>query len=265
MKRIYIILIAALTLAISCEKTDSGQSLNSFTAETDNDGWLWKSGDAIRVSNGRDIADYLYDESKGLFIADKPLDNTDMLQAVFPADIAVFSEGKLLISLPEEQTAVKEDDLRLPLYLWKAKDGVLRFKGLLGGVKLSLSGSGTALYESSLVDVEFHSTGNPVCGNASVGTDGNLAFEKSSKTLRILCPDGYNVRSNVCFMLPAQKYPMGSRITFHFADGKTIESETIMGIVPRRGTIKAYEIEITSDFFGPLEEYGEGGSIDDKF
>lgn len=265
MKRIYYILILAIFLVASCDKENSGTSLKSFTAETDSESWTWSVGDVIRVSNGKSTSDYSYDEASGKFVTDTPLEKSGDIQAIYPATSAEFAGDHFQMEIPNEQHASLADIEKRPLYLWKAKDGVFRFKSLFGVVKISLTGSGTALYESDLEEVVFVSTGNPVCGTASISGNGDLTLSSPSQELKIVCPEGTGVRNSVFFMLPAQKYPMGSKLRFTFADGKSFESETIMGIVPRRGMTKAYEIEVTSDFFGPLEEYEDGGTIDDKY
>lgn len=258
-------MILAVCLVASCDKENSGTSLKSFTAETGLESWTWSASDVIRVSNGKSTSDYSYDEASGKFVTDSPLDNSGDFQAIYPASSAEFAGDHFQMALPREQYASLEDIAKVPLYLWKAKDGVFRFKSVLGVVKISLTGSGTALYESSLKGLVFISTGNPVCGTASIASNGDLTLTDSSQEVNIICPEGTGVRNSVFFLLPAQKYPMGSKLRFNFADGKSLESETIMGIVPRRGMTKAYEIEVSSDFFGPLEEYEDGGTIDDKY
>ena len=151
------------------------------------------------------------------------------------------------------------------MYLWRQSEEGFRFRSILGKVRVALVGSGTALYDAPLSEVVFSSTGLPPCGRAAVGKDGSLSFEESSQTFIVKCEEGMTVRTPAVFKLPAHKYPMGSSITFRFADGKELTTETIMGIVPRRGMTKAYDLEITADYFGPLEEYEDGGSIDDHF
>lgn len=264
MRRISIIL-AGLLIISACENSGQESVLTSFSAETDIESWYWKDGDVIRFSNGKQTSDYYYDAVSEKFKSDKPIEKTDNLQGFFPAERADFLNGGLRLSLPAEQSAITEDRPSLPMYFWKNVNDVLRFKSLLGVVKLSLSGSGTALYEGVMTDLVFSSVGNPVCGTATVGSDGSITLSDAAQELKVVCPEHADVRSTVEFLLPAQKYPMGSKVVFHFSDGKSVEAETIMGIVPRRGMVKSYEIEITSDFFGPLEEYEDGGSLDDKF
>lgn len=265
MKRFYYILILAFCLVASCDKENSGAALKSFTAETGLESWAWSTGDVIRVSNGKSTSDYTYDEATGKFVTESPLENSGIFQAIYPASGAEYTGDHFQMVLPKEQYASLEDITKGPLYLWKAKDGVFRFRSLLGVVKISLTGSGTALYESPLRELVFISSDNPVCGIASISNNGEFALSDPSQEVKIICPEGTGVRNSVFFLLPAQKYPMGSKLRFNFADGKSFESETIMGIVPRRGMTKSYEIEVTSDFFGPLEEYEDGGIIDDKY
>lgn len=259
--------VMALLLLSACDKGDSKGPISSFNAiiEDYSDEFTWGNGDAIRVSNGSSVSDFIFDSSAGIFKTDKAMSLSDNLQAIYPASSAEWSGEGFSVVVPEEQVATRNGDVSIPMFLWRQSEEGYHFRSLYGKVIISINGSGTALYDAALSEVIFTSTGNPVCGMATVSKDGTLSFSQGSQTLKIKCGEGMTVNTPIVFMLPGHKYPMGSRITFKFADGKTIESETIMGIVPRRGMTKTYGVEVTADFFGPLEEYEDGGSIDNNY
>lgn len=276
MKRITGIIILSMLLA-ACDKLGSDSYLTEFPAvvadftlksslSPETGAFSWEEGDRIKVYNGEDEAVFSYDPDKGRFITDKNhFEKTGEYQAVYPADIADVVDGSFVLHLPASRNAGTSLVDKVPLFLWKVRDGLFKFRSVCGVAKLQLVGSGVALYESSLTKVEFISTGGFVSGDGRLGKDGSLSMESGSRTLTVDCPEGMSVGSPVYLVLPAQKYPMGSKARFHFSDGKILESETSMGIVPRSGMIKSYEIEITADFFGPLEDFEDGGSLDDKY
>lgn len=268
MKRILSVLsLVTLLLLSSCNKEDPKGSISSFKAiiEDYSEVFTWNNGDAICVSNGSSVSDFTFDDSAGLFMADNAMSASDHLQAIYPASSAEWEGECFRVIVPEKQVATQNGDVSIPMFLWRQSEDGFRFRSLYGKVIISINGSGTALYDAALSEVVFTSTGNPACGIATVSKDGTLSFSQGSQTLTIECGEGMNVHTPIVFLLPCHKYPMGSKVTFKFADGKTIESETIMGIVPRRGMTKAYGIEVTADFFGPLEEYEDGGSLDNNY
>lgn len=224
----------------------------------------WSEGDRIKVYNGKQESIFEYDPESGLFKTGDNFERTGEYQAVYPAEIASLDGSNYRIDIKDEQTASLGKVDKLPLYLWRVRDDVFKFKSIGGVAKLQLGGSGVALYEAPLTKVVFTSTGNPVAGQARLVKDG-IEFDSGVQTLTVNCPEGFTVTTPVYMFLPAHKYPMGSNVEFHFSDGKVINSETIMGIVPQSGMVKSYGIEITADFFGPIEEYGDGGSIDGKY
>jgi len=267
--------ILILLSAASCGKDGFGGRISEFipyvedfsvkSAITSEGAYIFEQGDEMLVTNGKDQAVFSYDAESGKFRTSSPIVNNGSLQAVFPASAASVSDGRIIVNLPS-RTQVYEDIVPdFPLYLWKIRDNVFKFKSFCGVAKLSLTGSGLALYDAALSKVGFVSTDNPCCGKVAVGSDGTFEFIEQEQTLEVSCEEGMDAKSDIYLILPAQKYSMGSLVRFEFTDGKKIESRTIMGIVPRSGMIKTYEIEVTADFFGPLEDYEEGESIDDKY
>ncbi len=276
MKRIQTIFFALAVLLTACDKFGQDGLLTEFPAvvmdfavksalDPDTGGFSWQDGDLVRVFNGDNDAVFKYDADRDLFVVSEgALAKTGSYQAGYPADLFSFQDGVCTLSLPDTQVASKVVD-RMPLYLWKVRDGVFKFKSICGLAKLQLVGSGLALYEAPLTKVTFTSTGGFASGSGTVGKDGVFTIASGEKTMTVDCPDVMTAGSPVFLTLPSQKYPMGSKVSFFFADGKVVESVTVMGIVPRPDMIKSYELEITADFFGPLEDFEDGGSIDDKF
>ena len=276
MKRICTIFFALAVLLTACSKFGQDGLLTEFSAvvsdfsvksalDPETGGFSWKSGDKIRVYNGENDAVFSYDADRDLFVVSEgSLAKTGSYKAAYPADLVSFSDGICTLSLPDSQNAAEAAD-RIPLYLWKVRDGVFKFRSICGVARLQLVGSGLALYEAPLTKVVFTSTGGFVSGSGPVGGDGSFSISSGGKTMTVNCPDGMTAGSPVFLTLPSQKYPMGSKVSFYFSDGKVVESATIMGIVPRPDMIKSYELEITADFFGPLEEFEDGGSLDDNY
>jgi len=260
--------------AVSCNKADAGM-ISEFTPYvedysvksvlSDAGQYVFQTGDRMLVTDGSNVSEFVYDEKTQKFKTDSPIPKSNSMQAIYPASIAKFENGKMVVNLPSSINVSQGQVADFPLYLWKIRDDVFKFKSFCGVAKIQLGGSGTALYDASLTKMVFSSAGNPCCGKATVAPDGTLDFISPSQQLEASCESGMTVRSAIYLALPAHKYPMGSKVSFQFSDGKEVVSETIMGIVPRSGMIKTYEIEITSNFFGPLEDYETGGSLDKHY
>lgn len=274
MKKTIVTISAALMLVFlsSCTKDGIGNVISEFVpyvekltvkSEVLPEGeYVFADGDKVLVTNGKDVSEFIYDSESGKFKTSTPLARTETMQAVYPSAMAEVNNGEISVNLPSSVTVSNGSVAGYPLYLWRVRGETFKFKSFCGIARIRLVGSGTALYEEPLTKVEFTSTGNPCSGSAALRPDGSLEFRSTSgQTLEVICGEDTDVRSDIYLTLPAHKYPMGSRISFYFADGKVATSETIMGIVPRNGMIKTYEIEVTADFFGPLEDYDEGGSI----
>lgn len=267
-----ILAVFVLSLPVSCSKEGNGSMLSEFTpyvetfsfkSEIGSDGeYVFNDGDRALVSNGSRVSEFVYDSASGKFRTSSPIPRTDAMQAVYPASAAEFKGGRFSVNLASTVSISASSVQEFPLYLWKVRDDVFKFRSFCGIARLKLEGGGTALYEAPLTKVIFTSTGNPCCGTAELATDGSLQFTSPGQTLEVICGEGMDVRSEICLTLPAHKYPMGSSVTFQFADGRSMTAETIMGIVPRSGMIKTYSIEVTADLFGPLEDYEEAGPLE---
>lgn len=272
-KILYFVILAAAVCSCSKESrylTEFTATVEDFTVKSAVDSetgvFSWNEGDRIKVSNGSHEAIFSYDLKSGKFVSDSGLERTENYSAVYPADAGTFESGAIRILFADKQKTDGKAIQGIPLYLWKVRGEVFKFKSIAGVARICLIGGGTALYEAPMKKLVFTSTGNPVAGGGVFNpADASIAMNGGSQSLTVECDPSMTVSSSVFMVLPAQKYPMGSKVEIYFEDGKVLESETIMGIVPRSGMIKSYEIEVEADFFGPLEDYEDGEDLDNRY
>ena len=168
MKR-YMILLAALVVAASCEKhddiavqeeADKSQTL-TFTADAVatrtvlGDDWSvsWQEGDAVSIlwNGGTARAKAHLDGAKARFSA--TVDDVPEYYAVYPADIQaqVGEDGKLTLRIPESQTGKFEDCAVIVSHTTRESLDFGRFRSAVGMIRFTLE-------DDSFTRVRFSST-----------------------------------------------------------------------------------------------------------
>lgn len=253
-----LLLLTALLLMFGCQTKETGTDepkniLKEFRATlTDMDvksialpgsGKIsWERGDQVLVDNGSDVAVFVYNTSRGVFVTERDdFALAESYTAIFPA--SAYSEdstpGNMKISVSAEQKIYPNYVKDLTMVAKAGKDAVFAFQNLFSIVKIEFpddklpSGSAT-----DLTKVEFNSAQATVAGSATVnGTalafaaDGTrkLAFDCTEKTISVEAP--------LYVAIPAQTYQGGFTFDFTFKDNSTFSLSCNENVTAKANTV----------------------------
>ena len=185
----------------------------------------WEKGDQVLVDNGKDVAVFTYNTSRGVFVTERnDFALADSYTAIFPASAyaAGSAAGKPMVTVASEQDLYPNYVKNLTMVAKAGSDAVFTFQNLFSIVKIEFPTDKLALgNEGDITKVEFTSKNAAVAGNATVSS-GALAFEGTDKVLTFTVAEkNVNAEAPIYVAIPAQTYEGGFSFLFTFKDGST--------------------------------------------
>ena len=185
----------------------------------------WEKGDQVLVDNGKDVAVFTYNTSRGVFVTERnDFALADSYTAIFPASAYAAGSvaGSPKVTVSAEQDLYPNYVKDLTMVAKAGSDAVFAFQNLFSIVKIEFPAdklvSGN---EGDIAKVEFTSKNAVVAGNAAV-SGGSLAFEGTDKVLTFTVTEkNVNVDAPVYVAIPALTYTGGFSFLFTFKDGST--------------------------------------------
>ena len=298
MKRIIVICLLALTAIYGCqvnELVEVDPESKSFTASTednctktsldDQGNVLFKQGDRMSIFVGSTINEQyqVTDDSDGKtsaalikvtgngFIAGGEIDNNIAFYPYAPA-ITIAKNGSAFvlsdITLPSIQYYAENSfgngAFPMAAVTSNAEDMHLKFKNVLGGVKLQLTGTGV------VKSVSIRGNGNEIlCGAAEVTVSNTSTptislTDASAKTVTLDCGDGVQLNSETAtsfiIALPPMTMESGFTVVVTDTEGKQMEVSTSRPqAITRSNLLKMPVVSFTGST--PVEEHNYTLSI----
>lgn len=185
----------------------------------------WEKGDQVLVDNGKDVAVFTYNTSRGVFVTERnDFALADSYTAIFPASAyaAGSAAGNPKVTVASEQNLYPNYVKDITMVAKAGSDAVFTFQNLFSIVKIEFPTDKLAMgNEGDIAKVEFTSKNAAVAGNATV-SGGALAFEGTEKVLTfIVAEKNVNAEAPIYVAIPAQTYEGGFSFLFTFKDGST--------------------------------------------
>lgn len=224
----------------------------------------WEKGDQVLVDNGKDVAVFTYNTSRGVFVTERnDFALADSYTAVFPASAYVAGSpmGSPKVTVPAEQNLYPNYVKDLAMVAKAGSNAEFTFQNLFSIVKIEFPAdklvSGN---EGEIAKVEFTSNNAAVAGTAAV-SGGSLAFEGTDKVLTFSVTEkNVNVDAPVYVAIPAQTYQGGFSFLFTFKDGSSFPLTCDENV-----TVVANEVSLQR-LLTPWAAFSGGeGSVEDPY